>query len=93
MGTIAFSVGTAAASTSTVIVGSLAGGISARLSSLDQLIVFLSCGVASHSHDPLQRGGQSFTANYPVVSEMGMLESTGLNRHEAENAKFLREKD
>ena len=46
MGTTAFSVGTTAASTSTVIVGSLAGGVSARLSSLDQLIAFLSCGVA-----------------------------------------------
>ena len=71
MGTIAFSVGTTAASTSTVIVGSLAGGVSARLSSLDQLIAFVSCEWLPIATTHSQRGGQSFAANYPVVSEMG----------------------
>jgi hypothetical protein len=49
MGTIAFSVGATAASTSTVIIESLAGGVRVSLSGLDQLRVFLTFGVAPHS--------------------------------------------
>ena len=33
----------------------------------------------TNNHNAIVRGGQSFTANYPVVSERGMLESAGLN--------------
>jgi hypothetical protein len=92
MGTSAFSVGTTAASTSTVIIESLAGGVRVSLSSLDQLIVVCS------SHKVLIKPSSRSSPGCPQTSQVRMDSSSAASlangvirmiHIEAQPAKFL----